>query len=89
MLIEGSAASPINLPGNGAVAQMYKSGPGKPSTGGKSTICISVTDTQNGQLKLEWLPPAVIGNGRFVNIGAQKANENGYSDVAITVRWTA
>ncbi|AOB32585.1 hypothetical protein AKI39_20370 [Bordetella sp. H567] len=89
MTIDGVAATPLNLPAHGAVARAYTSGAGKPSTGGKSTLCVSVSDTQNGQLNLGWLPPAVIGDGHFVNVGAQKADESGYSDVAVTVRWTA
>jgi hypothetical protein len=83
--IDGKEAAPILLPTSGAgLVQTYKSG----STG-KNSISILVEDSQGGQLTLGWYSPVTLGDGTFVNIGAEKdyQNETGFSDVVVSVYW--
>ncbi|MBB2974304.1 hypothetical protein [Mesorhizobium sp. RMAD-H1] len=79
--------SPIQLPANQDLAQVYTTGAADST--GMCTVCISANDTQQGVMLLGWYPPVVLGDGEFVNIGAEKdyQQETGFSDVVVTVYW--
>ncbi|HEY4296473.1 MAG TPA: hypothetical protein VGM85_08375 [Paraburkholderia sp.] len=89
VFIDGKEEAPISLPaGDNGRVQIYKTGPTPPSNG-KNGFCITIDDSKAGEMLMKWYPPVAVGNGLFVNVGAEKdyQSESGFSDAAVCVYW--